>query len=805
MQDSLDEPDKGLKRKHDEINETDIEKHSLTLFGASPGPSVQPPVYVAFRRGGECSDEEISEWNRLYKLGTRSLEKFKDKYLVGLRDTCDSDQDWIDLLRMCIDANVTSDDFIAAKSNSEAAEKVTATLGIPSDILDDLISGVAKAVRQVAHLELLKKRQLAQLELIEAHGPRLRKAFPSKKSNAECDKDLMGFLCRFELTSLEQIADADLSDITEYFESEDVARKLVKAAKLSGVMLPEAEYLEARIKPVICAYQKPSNVKTQYADSNKVNFGAKNPIFVEELITYMSDSIKPEEREGFSNIKFGYDPDDIVYLLRFFMDLNELTMARNIYNFLFVHVLHLLYKDSEHVTIMNDGEYKSQIPIYLKNGDSEEAGAKANKFVLYDRRNDFMVKYSRQSVTVTLLNGEEKVDRQSYEADHDKALFETLIQWKEFQYVYQNSRDKMEKLVLPFALLHGSTAKFHAVWYDFDSEEFCTTQLLKCDLTSSQGVVAARLAFYRIFVLMRQWVQDLETINLKAFPLRTKLPTIAAATGSKKGTSRSDTNTSKPKQSGAGGKDASKRSSLSCLDDVMVAISMDEGMRAVSSLHIPELSEARETDWDTIDRRLCVFRGCLLGRRVVCKFLPCHNAAQLMCDRIFLERMLYGCEGVVRLLRSGSVQVNAMTFMYNIYEDAGNSAWKAKTFDEWRIYKESLLATLQSVHARDVVHRDITPNNICVDENCLKVTLIDFGFAEAFNPATKKMYRNPDTIGTDGYIAPEDMMGEPRADYYGLVKSLLYAAEGLEDVDEQETAKAQCGNLYEAFVEQHTV
>lgn len=54
-----------------------------------------------------------------------------------------------------------------------------------------------------------------------------------------------------------------------------------------------------------------------------------------------------------------------------------------------------------------------------------------------------------------------------------------------------------------------------------------------------------------------------------------------------------------------------------------------------------------------------------------------------------------------------------MEFVYNIYKYAGGSGWKATNLGEWTNYKDQLLKVLRSIHDRNVVHRDITPHNIC--------------------------------------------------------------------------------------------
>lgn len=80
-----------------------------------------------------------------------------------------------------------------------------------------------------------------------------------------------------------------------------------------------------------------------------------------------------------------------------------------------------------------------------------------------------------------------------------------------------------------------------------------------------------------------------------------------------------------------------------------------------------------------------------------------------------------------------------------------------------------VLDALAYVHDRPspIVHRDIKPSNILLDEENNRVVLIDFGIAQATDPADG-------WIGTPGYAAAEQQMGkpEPRSDLYALAATM---------------------------------
>ena len=79
-----------------------------------------------------------------------------------------------------------------------------------------------------------------------------------------------------------------------------------------------------------------------------------------------------------------------------------------------------------------------------------------------------------------------------------------------------------------------------------------------------------------------------------------------------------------------------------------------------------------------------------------------------------------------------------------------------------------LLGTLDFLHRRELVHRDIKPDNLLVvpaaEHQPLRLKLVDFGLVAAFG-------QSGDTSGTLAYIAPEVLAGEAagaRADLYAV-------------------------------------
>ncbi len=86
---------------------------------------------------------------------------------------------------------------------------------------------------------------------------------------------------------------------------------------------------------------------------------------------------------------------------------------------------------------------------------------------------------------------------------------------------------------------------------------------------------------------------------------------------------------------------------------------------------------------------------------------------------------------------------------------------------------------LAHAHSQGVVHRDIKPQNIMVDDKSGEAKLVDFGIARLLDEAT--MTASGDVLGTLAYMAPEQAEGirpGPPADVYSLALTLYEAWSG---------------------------
>jgi serine/threonine-protein kinase len=92
----------------------------------------------------------------------------------------------------------------------------------------------------------------------------------------------------------------------------------------------------------------------------------------------------------------------------------------------------------------------------------------------------------------------------------------------------------------------------------------------------------------------------------------------------------------------------------------------------------------------------------------------------------------------------------------------------------------SLLEVLERVHAQRVVHRDIKPGNVLVDE-AGEVVLLDFGVAADVDPEGA-LIRHTGVVGTPAFLAPEQLSGSPvdaRTDLYAVGVMLYRTLTGL--------------------------
>jgi len=165
----------------------------------------------------------------------------------------------------------------------------------------------------------------------------------------------------------------------------------------------------------------------------------------------------------------------------------------------------------------------------------------------------------------------------------------------------------------------------------------------------------------------------------------------------------------------------------------------------------------------------------LLGRQVALKILSTRYAH----DEQFVERFRREASSAASLNHPNIVQI------YDRGEAEG-TYYIAMEYLEGRSLKEiilkyaplssdrlisisvQILEGLRFAHCRDVIHRDIKPQNIIIDHDD-RVKVTDFGIARAGSAST--MTEAGSILGTAHYLSPEQAQGQPveaASDLYSL-------------------------------------
>jgi serine/threonine-protein kinase len=93
------------------------------------------------------------------------------------------------------------------------------------------------------------------------------------------------------------------------------------------------------------------------------------------------------------------------------------------------------------------------------------------------------------------------------------------------------------------------------------------------------------------------------------------------------------------------------------------------------------------------------------------------------------------------------------------------------SIDETRRIAIDLLSALEHAHGYGIVHRDVKPDNVILSS--AGAVLLDFGIARAMESSGgDRLTKSGMTIGTSGYMAPEQIQGsrqiDGRTDFYAL-------------------------------------
>jgi serine/threonine protein kinase/Tfp pilus assembly protein PilF len=167
-----------------------------------------------------------------------------------------------------------------------------------------------------------------------------------------------------------------------------------------------------------------------------------------------------------------------------------------------------------------------------------------------------------------------------------------------------------------------------------------------------------------------------------------------------------------------------------------------------------------------------------LGHIVAVKVLPPEVAASAMRRERFRREAKLGASldhpNIVRVYdfdTTGGITLLIMTFVRGVtLEMRLRDAPPPSTIEIVRWVRD-IAAALSYAHRRGIVHRDVKPSNILLDEDSGRALLTDFGIARVEGVAEPSLTDPGAPIGTPGYMAPEQVASgrvDARADLYAL-------------------------------------
>jgi serine/threonine protein phosphatase PrpC len=186
-----------------------------------------------------------------------------------------------------------------------------------------------------------------------------------------------------------------------------------------------------------------------------------------------------------------------------------------------------------------------------------------------------------------------------------------------------------------------------------------------------------------------------------------------------------------------------------------------------------------ETEIDTSKRsQIYRAREKETGRRIILK-TPSVNYED---DDAYLERFIMEQWIARRIVNPHVVKATKLTreptFLYNVFEHVDGptlAQWMTQhpqpDIREAQIILRGLIRGLNAMHRREVIHRDLKPGNIVLNENGQPV-IIDFGacFVAGIDEITAPIERDH-VLGTVEFTAPETRLGrrpDARVDQFSL-------------------------------------
>lgn len=95
---------------------------------------------------------------------------------------------------------------------------------------------------------------------------------------------------------------------------------------------------------------------------------------------------------------------------------------------------------------------------------------------------------------------------------------------------------------------------------------------------------------------------------------------------------------------------------------------------------------------------------------------------------------------------------------------------------------KGLLAGFAYAHSKNIVHRDVKPNNVIISRDFQTVKILDFGIAKILDDNSRNFTKDGTQMGTVYYMSPEQVRGQAidkRSDIYSLGVSFFQMITGI--------------------------
>ncbi len=163
-----------------------------------------------------------------------------------------------------------------------------------------------------------------------------------------------------------------------------------------------------------------------------------------------------------------------------------------------------------------------------------------------------------------------------------------------------------------------------------------------------------------------------------------------------------------------------------------------------------------------------------LNRRVALKFLPLHLCQDEDCRKRFTREAQAAAKldhpNIAAIHEVGEYQGRPFFAMQVIEGHSLRDVIAGKDLPLENILEIAIQVSegLQAAHDKGIIHRDIKPSNILLDSHG-RVRIVDFGLAAI--RGSEQLTRTGSTLGTIGYMSPEQVRGDDidqRSDLFSL-------------------------------------